>query len=277
MKTKIILAVLLLIFFLTPINALDITTISFSQNVSKILPILTADKTKVLITSFSAEKNETKEVPVYIADVVNLSEASIFVKYDNSVIEPENVSNGDFNISYSISGNIKINLDLNETFTGDFLLAEIVFRAVGNEGESTPLTVEVDKFLDNNSNELPYITVDGIFYIPIKDVEEMNGEGKYKIDDKLSGLINAENKSRFAEENNLEFKDNKIRVIIETNNTTEDKFVNICDLSNLANNNTIKNIRAHREILNKELIIIGLVALAAIVIVLIGLKFLKQK
>jgi len=66
-------------------------------------------------------------------------------------------------------------------------------------------------------------------------------------------------------------------VIIETDNTTEDKFVDIDDLLDLANNDTIKNIRAYRKILNKELIIIGLIALAVIVMVLIILKFLKRK
>lgn len=274
MKTKIILVVLLLIFFLTPINALNITTISFSKNVSGILPVLTADKTEVLITSFSAEKNEVEDVPVYIADAVNLSEAIIFVKYDNSVIKLENVSNGDFNISYAVEDGVKITLDLNETFTGDFLLAKIAFRAIGNEGESTSLTIEVDKFQDNNSNEIPYLTIDGMFYIPIKDVEEREGGGNNKLDDALEGLINAENKSRFADENNLEFKDNKVRVIIETNNTTEDKFVNICDLPDLANNDTIKNIRGYRKISEKYLIFLTIIIL---IILLVSLKFLKRK
>jgi len=277
MKTKAILAIFLLSFLFIPAYALDIAVLSFSQNVSEILPVFTADKAEVLITSFSAEKNEIKEVPVYINDVVNLSEAVIFVKYDNSIIEPENVSNGDFNISYAVEDGIKITLDLNETFTGDFLLAEIVFKVIGEEGESTALNIEVDKFLDNNSNEIPYLIINGMFYIPIKDREEKEGGGNDKIGKDLSGLINAENKSKFADENNLEFKDNKVRVIIETDNTTEDKFVDIDDLLDLANNDTIKNIRAYRKILNKELIIIGLIALAVIVMVLIILKFLKRK
>jgi len=277
MKTKAILAIFLLSFLFIPAYALDMAVLSFSQNVSEILPVFTADKAEVLITSFSAEKNEIKEVPVYINDVVNLSEAVIFVKYDNSIIEPENVSNGDFNISYAVEDGIKITLDLNETFTGDFLLAEIVFKVIGEEGESTALNIEVDKFLDNNSNEIPYLIINGMFYIPIKDREEKEGGGNDKIGKDLSGLINAENKSKFADENNLEFKDNKVRVIIETDNTTEDKFVDIDDLLDLANNDTIKNIRAYRKILNKELIIIGLIALAVIVMVLIILKFLKRK
>jgi len=181
MKTKAILAIFLLSFLFIPAHALDMAVLSFSQNVSEILPVFTADKAEVLITSFSAEKNEIKEVPVYINDVVNLSEAVIFVKYDNSIIEPENVSNGDFNISYAVEDGIKITLDLNETFTGDFLLAEIVFKVIGEEGESTALNIEVDKFLDNNSNEIPYLIINGMFYIPIKDREEKEGGGNDKI------------------------------------------------------------------------------------------------
>ncbi len=272
MKIKIFLAIFLL--SLIPVYASDISILSFEENLNETSVILTADKTKVSVTSFSTEKNESEEVPVYIDDVVNLSEVVIFVKYDNSVIKPENVSNGDFNVTYTIEDEVKINLDLNESFTGDFLLAEIFFRVVGDEGESTSLTIEVSNFLDNNSNKIPYLTIDGMFYIPIKNREEKSSRGSYRIGDNLSGLIRAENKSKFADENNLEFEDNKVRVIVETNNTTEDRFIVVDNLSDLVNNDTIKNIRPYREKTNKELIILAIILIA---IFLVSLKFLKQK
>ncbi len=168
----------------------------------------------------------------------------------------------------------KINLDLNESFTGDFLLAEIFFRVVGDEGENTSLTIEVSKFLDENSNEIPYSTIDGIFSIPIKNREERSSGGSDRIGDNLSGLIRAENKSKFAEENNLEFEEDKVRVIVETNNTTEDRFVVVDNLSDLVNNDIIKNIRPYRKTANKELIILAIIIIA---IFLVSLKYLKQK
>ena len=272
MRVNYIILIILIIFFLTPIYALNVATISFSKNVDEILPIFTADKVKVLTTSFSAEKNEIREVPVYITNAVNLSKAVVLVKYDNSVIRPENISSLDFNISYTIEDCVKITLDLNKSFTGDLLLAKIAFRAIGNEGDSTSLIIKVDKFLDNNSNEIPYLIIDGIFNIKIKDKGEFRN-GNSKLGDTLTEFLNAENKSKFASENNLVFKDNKIKVIIETNNTTEIRSVNIDELLNLTKNETIKNIRVYTKTSNKELIIIGFVLV--IIITVFILKFLK--
>ena len=271
MKTdNTILTISLIIFFLTPIYALNIATISFSQN--ETLPIFTADNVKVLVTSFSAEKNEIKEIPVYILNAVNLSKAIIHVKYDNSVIKPENISNGDFNTSYVVEDGVKITLDLNESFTGDILLAKIFFRAIGNGGDSTSLILKIDKFIDNNSNEIPYIPIEGIFNIKIKDKKEDSNKENNKLGNTLSEFLNAENKSKFAEENNLVFKDNKIKVIIETNNTTEIRSVNTEELLDLTNNNTIKNIKAYKKTPKLIIILAVLVTIAVFLIILKSLR-----
>lgn len=271
---KIALIVFLLISFFIPTYASDVTILSFEKDPSEDTDVFTADKTKVFGAAFLAEKNSTKEVPVFITNVINLSNTSLFIEYDKNVIIPEDILNGDFNVSYVIGDDIEINLDLNESFTGDLLLANILFRAVGNEGESSSLTIEVDSLMDTNSEEIFYVTFEGVFNINIKEEEEeMDSEGDDKLGGDLGGLVNAENRSKFAEENNLDVEDNKVRVIIQTNNTTEDKFVDIDDLLDLANNETIKNIKAYKQIPEKLLVIVIIFVVATVLL----LKFLKRK
>ncbi|MCK4730062.1 MAG: hypothetical protein KAT28_01980 [Candidatus Aenigmarchaeota archaeon] len=260
-------AFFLLIFFLIPIHAIDITTISFSQNITEILPCFTADKTKIFVTHFSAEKNETKEVPIYITSVSNLSEVVVFIKYNNKVIKPDYISDGNFNISYMVEDEIKINLNLNETFTGDFLLAKIFFKAIGDGGESTSITIEVDKFLDNNSNEIIYLTLNGMFSINLEYAEETK-DSEGGVDSSLEGLINSDNPAEYAEKNNLEFEDGKVKVVMETNDSKEEKFVSIDELNNLTNNETITRISPYREIPVKEIIIILAIIILLIILIL---------
>ncbi len=243
---KVILLIFLLFFFLTPIHSLNVAIISFEKDLSENLEVLTADKTKVLTTLFSAEKNETKEVPIFISNVVNLSNATIFVKYDKNIIEPETILNGDFNFSYiridKFTDKIKITLNSNKSFTGDFLLASVIFRAIGDEGETSSLTFEVEKLLAN-SKEVPYKTIDGVFNIKVKEFKEKRSK---KIADVLEEFIKAENKSKFAGDYNLEIEDDKVKVEITTDEGKEQKEVNVDELKNLTENQSIIKIEPYR-------------------------------
>lgn len=239
-------AIFLALFLISPVFALNLTTISFEKDISKNLELLTADKTKVLVTTFSTKKGSTEEVPIWIINANNLSNVSLSILYDKNVIKPEEILPGDFNISYSSGDKITMELNLNESYSGDLLLAKTVFRAIGEEGESSPLEIEVYELLNNNSTQIPYTTIDGTFVIERTSTTEEKGGGD-KLDPTLEGLMEAENQSKYAEENDLNLTDGKVKVEITTDEGKEQKTVDIEDLQNLTENQSIQKIEPYRE------------------------------
>ena len=254
MKAWIIISCLVL---LSPVMA-D-TVISFDKNTDNIT-----------ITSFSSEKNKVLEVPVWVKNTDNISYLCFSILYDEEIIKPEKIIKGVDEIEYTIlQDEIRTELDFNKNYTDDFLLMKITFRLTGYEGESSALKIEINNIIDKNKDELPCLLVDGI--INIKRTEKNDGkenDGNNKIDNDLSDLMNAKNKSEYAEKNNLEFEDGKVKVVIETNDSKEEKFVSIDELKNLTNNKTITKINPYRQIPVKEIIIILAIIILLIILIL---------
>ena len=149
---------------------------------------------------------------------------------------------------------------------------KIKFRLTGYEKESSALNFEINDIFDENEDEIQYILVNGIVHIEGDESQEQeNGDEKDsedKIDSVLEGLINSGNPAEFAEKNNLEFEDGKIKVVIETNNSKEEKFVSVDELNNLTTNDTIIKISPYREIPIKEIIIILVIIILLIILIL---------
>ena len=254
MKSWILISYLVL---LSPVLAT--TVISFDKN------------TDNSTTLFSGSKNSVIEVPVWIINSDNLSDLSLFIIYDGEIITPEKITKGVDELEYVVyKDEIKTQTNFNENRSGDFLLMNIDFLLTGQKGESTTLIFEVA----SEKNEFDYILINGIVDIE-KDEENTNPDGGdngkdsgEKIDSDLRGLIISGNPTEYAEKNNLEFEDGKIKVVIETNDSKEEKFVSIDELNNLTNNDTITRISPYREIPIKEIIIILTIIILLIILIL---------
>ena len=231
--------ILMILFLASPVSAEPIT-ISFEEN-------------PLGESYFSAYVNETKEVPVYVENAVNLSILEIKVAFDGEIIDLENVRK-EANINYNWTSNgIEISFNPDEPYTGSLLLATLVFRAKDPLGQSTAIFLEVSKAIDNLSDEISYQTFNGIFDVKIPDETEregsdsLGGDSKSKLDSSLEGLMQADDREQYAEENNLNFTDGKVKVDIITDKGKEERIVSVDDLKNLANDSSIKKIEPHRE------------------------------
>ncbi|RLI99375.1 MAG: hypothetical protein DRP06_03565 [Candidatus Aenigmatarchaeota archaeon] len=251
MKSLIIISYLVL---LSPVIATAV--ISFDEN--------TNNET---ITSFSSDKNLILEIPVWIKNSANISYLDFSIKYDESVIKPEKITKNIDEIECQILQNeIKTEFDFSKIPYEDFLIIKIAFRLTGYEKESSVLKFEINDIFNENEDEIPYILVNGI--VTIENNGSQEEDSKRRMDSSLSDLINSNNPTEYAEKNNLEFEDGKVKVVVETNNSKEEKFVSVDELTNLTNNNTITKISPYREIPIKEIIIILLIIILLIILIL---------
>jgi hypothetical protein len=241
---------MVILFLIYPVIAQELPAISFSSTGKA--------------ATFLILPDNVVEVPVYILSVNNLSYADITLKFDNDVIYPERILAGDFNISYEIiEDKIVFLLNLNESFSGDLLLAKVVFKAIGKLGESSYLNLIVNELRNSNNKNMFYKTSSGIVNIGSEE-----NIGKKEVDSAIQGLIEAENKTEFAEKNNLVVEDGKVKVKLTTDNGEEEKFVDINELENLTKNQSIKRIELCREYHWENYIIPILLVLIVIVLIL---------
>ena len=244
--------ILLLIY---PIFAQELPIVSFSS---------TGD-----FSTFLVNPNQSIEIPIFILNVNNLSYIDIILEYNRSIVYPEKILNGDFNITYEILEEDKILFLSNTTnFSGDLLLARIVFKAIGPLGKKSNLILIVNEIRDTNYENMYYQVSEGIIKIGSKS------KSGTKLDPSLENLINVENKTKYAKENNLNVTNGKVKVKIITDSEEEIKFVNITELKNLTKNQSIKKIEPYREF-HWETYILPIIILFIITILILLYRSLK--
>lgn len=128
---------------------------------------------EVSIGNVSSKQNESVAAEMMIKDVEEsgVSAATINLTYNSSVINAVSVNNSDFD-------SIEVNINNSFGFTkiiayqtgaagliGNVKLAEIGFKAVGKEGEVSPLTIEVITLKDNVGISIQHEVKNGSFAI----------------------------------------------------------------------------------------------------------------
>ncbi len=253
MKSWIIISYLIL---LSPVMATAV--VSFEENANE-----------GMLTSFSSDKNIILEIPIWIKNTANISYIDFSIRYDEGVIMPEEVIKNINELEYQILQNeIKSEIDFDGISGEKILLMKIKFRLTGYEKESSALKFEINDIFDENEDEIQYILVDGIVHIESDESQEGEKNAENKIDPSIEGLINSANPAEYAEKNNLEFEDGKVKIVIETNDSKEEKFVSMDELNNLTTNDTIIKISPYLEIPVKEIIIIFAIIILLIILVL---------
>ena len=240
----------IIIFLISPVVAQNIPRISFTN---------TGETMTLLI-----HPNEMREIPIYLLKVTNLSYADIILKFDSTILYPERILSGDFNINYDIIEDNKIVLILNlsKGFSGDLLLTKITFRVIGEIGESSYLNLVVNELRNTEDKNMFYTISRGIVHI----VRE--------IDPTIQDLLKAENKTEFAEENNLIIEDGKIKIKITTDTGEKDIFIDPNELENLTKNQSLKKIELYRKF-NWEDYLIPILLVAVIIILILTYKELR--
>ena len=134
--------------------------------------VVPCPETVVSIEDASAPQGGTVTVPINIAGVENMCGASIWLNYNKDVVIVDSVSDGDLvPLTHSIdntAGVTKMNWDTTSGMTGDFVFAYVTLKAVGNQGDTCLLDLDVNELYDcvPPFNEIPRTVDDGTFMIP---------------------------------------------------------------------------------------------------------------
>ncbi len=132
------------------------------------LTVLAAEPA-VSIPDASAGEGEEVTVPITITDVTSLGAVDIWLHYDSSVVEVSDAADGDLGtITYGIdnpNGVTKMNWFLAEGESGDFAFAHVTLRAVGTDGATSPLELEVKVLVDTDGQPISHSFNDGTFTV----------------------------------------------------------------------------------------------------------------
>ena len=128
----------------------------------------------VSIGNISAPPSGKITESIMANNVTYLVQGTAFLKYNNSVVHVTDVSSGNENALtlydssiYNADGLVMFQSRSLMEKSGDVILANITFKAVGNEGSSSPLVIDFI-YLNNLSpggDEIPHIRKNGSFTV----------------------------------------------------------------------------------------------------------------
>ena len=139
------------------------------------LPLtVVAQETKVVIPDVSIGEEESTTVPIAIQNATDaVSGASIKLWFDPAVANVTGITQGDFpgftpNTFFTADGWVKVVVEVgaNPSLTGDnIIVANVTLKAVGVEGVSCPLELDVEYVLNDSFAPIPFTPVNGTFTI----------------------------------------------------------------------------------------------------------------
>ena len=119
-----------------------------------------AAQTVVSINNVSGEPGKDINATIMLNDVTNYGTGTIKVTYDPAIVQVTGVEgsidssvltwNADNNV-----GSVTISAWNSNVKSGDVVFADIKFFAIGNSGNSKPLTLDVTTLQDTSDNEIP--------------------------------------------------------------------------------------------------------------------------
>jgi len=152
--------------------------------------------TEVFIANVSSKSNENVAAEILIRNVEEpgVSAATINLTYNSSVVNVASVNSSDFD---SIEFNINNSFEFTKItayqagaagLIEDVKLAEIEFKAVGREGEVSPLNIEVITLKDNGGISIQHAVKNGSFTVKGYAQFDTNSSGNHY--PSISGIHN---------------------------------------------------------------------------------------
>lgn len=124
------------------------------------------------IGNFSVAPGGTVTGSLNANGVINLASATVNLTYDPLVVFVTEVSRGSGNTLDTLNFNInntkgQVTLVADNAFgkSGDVVIANITFQAVGSAGSSCPLNIGINELIDINYQNIPATTANGSFII----------------------------------------------------------------------------------------------------------------
>jgi hypothetical protein len=137
-----------------------------------------ASAATISIGNGTAEPGKTVVVPLMINDVADAGSVEVNLTYNPSVVIPINIINSDFDMPPQDlpvdpeSGYIIINaMQFATGLNGNVKIGDITLRAIGDEGESSPLNLADAILQDMAMRDIPAGVISGTFTIPSNDAE----------------------------------------------------------------------------------------------------------
>ncbi|MBC8186281.1 choice-of-anchor J domain-containing protein [candidate division KSB1 bacterium] len=150
-----------------------------SQPKSVFIYVTCSDTLHVVLPDTTALFGETVQIPIRITNATRVAGAEFKVTYDANILEAKSVSNttltNGFNVEDSLTtGKIAIVMAASEGLeagSGDFVL--LTFDVIGNGGDISPLTFELAKLYDANTDTIAVTRQNGSLEVMIADEPEI--------------------------------------------------------------------------------------------------------
>jgi len=120
----------------------------------------------------TASKGSYVTVPVMIYDATGVACSGVNLTYDVSVVNVIGVTQGDFTTYFGFDdesaadGWVTINTYINGTsLTGDVKIADLILKAVGDAGDTSPLDMEIIAMADQNGRPVSGTVSNGLFTV----------------------------------------------------------------------------------------------------------------
>ncbi|MCK4365888.1 MAG: PKD domain-containing protein [Thermoplasmatales archaeon] len=140
------------------------------------------NNTLISIEDLTLKQNEIKSLKIFIHNVNNLGSFKISISYDSAILNVVHVGNGEideiFTYLNATQGVLNITgYNISAITTDEICIAEIVFKAVGSDGESCDLIIVFSELLsaDPTPIEIPHETSNG--KVTIKGQSSSGGGG----------------------------------------------------------------------------------------------------
>lgn len=129
------------------------------------------DTAIIAIADAAASPSDTTTTQITIDDMTNFGAATVTLSYDPTVVQIGNVTAGDVGTPTpsidNTAGTATITAYVSTAIGPDspITFANVELLAVGNDGESSPLTLEVTTLADVDGTPVPATTESGVFTI----------------------------------------------------------------------------------------------------------------
>ena len=179
----------------TTYDKIQVTTKDGSVTVESITPQPT--ETVVSVKNYNAEKGKTIDIPIDMTKAQTIGSMDITLTYDSSVLTATKVTSGTLTSGSTVMGNTAtlgtVTIGIMDVFgfSGDGSIAKITFEVIGNDGDTSSLTLTSVSASDTDFNDVPLTTQNGKFTVgtsPCGVAGDLNGDGKVSSLDALMAL-----------------------------------------------------------------------------------------
>jgi hypothetical protein len=143
----------------------------------------------VSIASQTVSPGSNVIVPIMANNITNVAAFSISLTYNPAVVVVDSIGAGALGGVFATINNATGVTQMSGLSvtpqSGNVVLANVVLKAVGTAGQTSPLNLTVTTLSDNNGNPIPATVSSGMFNISSVKKGDVTGDGKVDIVDAL--------------------------------------------------------------------------------------------